>query len=114
MRYQYTYSTTTTTREVAKNAQLERVFEYPSGAGVKSLTITDELLTTEGATQERAEAELLNFAHRHTSIEFETYYRSVEVGDDISIDSTLYKVVGVQIKIKGAEASTQIKAKRWD
>jgi len=106
-----TYSTTIETSNT--NGEIEKSFTFIRG--VVTINIADEMLTTEGAIQERAEAIFLEQSYTHEQVTFTTPYQDgLMIGSVISYDTVLYKVVDITYTIKGAVTSMSITGKRWN
>jgi len=105
------YSDTVATTET--NAQIEIAFELERG-GTETVTVIDELLTTEEAARERAEAIFLEQAYTHKIIEIETpHIDGLHIGNIISYNGLLYAITEMIDTIQGAKAAIKLKCTRW-
>ena len=104
------YSTTVV--DINGNKQLECSFTISRGS--ETIVILDEMLTNLTVAQARAESIFLDQSYVSKKISLSTYHiDAVYIGDIISVNSVLYKIIDIVDVIVGAKATINIVGERW-
>ena len=109
----YTSENITNTTGINTNLEVSLSFEIDSGS--ETVFVDDKLITNFTVAEARAKSILLEGGYVTKRIAISTYHIDyINVGDLISVDAILYKVINLRDNIKDGKVKMYIVAERWD
>jgi len=109
------YTSESITNDTGINTNLELSVSFEIDTGSETVFVDEKLLTNYTVAEARAKAIFLDSGYISKRIAISTYHLdNINIGDLISVDSALYKIISLTDKVVGAKCSLDIIAERWD